>query len=201
MHKDEWASTLPWAWQDTGFAVVYGDYVTYHPNSDTGWRGGGMLLIISRTEEITRTIPGKQDVCDSALLPSLQSDVRKPTHCECFVLKLSHPSTRQASPVTEGVRLEGAARRNPATDSRHLIVGCLFSLSLFFSNLLRLDALSWHCIISSTSTKFCRFVSWNLWSFCEFLPSMKWGIVKWPVPYSCLPPSWWDAYVYLYAHT
>lgn len=35
VHKDEWVGSLPWLYQDTGFALVYDDRITCHPNSDT----------------------------------------------------------------------------------------------------------------------------------------------------------------------
>lgn len=42
----------------------------------------GGLLIIGRTEGVNQTASGKQDVCHFALLPSLQTNVRRTIYCE-----------------------------------------------------------------------------------------------------------------------
>lgn len=62
-----------------------GDHESDHPKSDIGcvcMVAGGGLLIIDRTEGVNQTASGKQDVCHFALLPSLQTDVRRTIYYE-----------------------------------------------------------------------------------------------------------------------
>lgn len=71
-----------------------------------GGGGGGGLLIIDRTEGVNQTASGKQDVCHFALLPSLQTDVRRTIYYEWVSFGNSViPGHFRKALLTKGVKL------------------------------------------------------------------------------------------------